>query len=363
MSLPVKSRLVFSSTLRPALHAASLLALAAALPAAAVPLNYYSSAWVQGHIETSYSSPLLGNVSFTLRGPTDSKSSWNNPAGTGQARVDYAIAAGEVSSDPVYNIITNSGGYGFGYSSQAEADGLLLRTKTVSTTVDSLGAPATSPNSRLWSYANASWNQQFLIQATSRRPTGSYGAILVGFTLDGSISVPNNNDWNSGYAYGSGQLSSSFVDLAGVSFSSNFQISASPWGQPWTGSQTSFKKLLFQYGTAFNINLSQWSQAYVNAEADFSHTGSISSIELPFESTLQSGAEQAGLGGASQLYGNVTRSATADDINTNWDFSNNGGGFNLPPSPVPEPSSYALMLGGLAVMVFVVRRRRSQAPG
>ncbi|WP_310386164.1 PEP-CTERM sorting domain-containing protein [Roseateles sp.] len=348
-----KSRLVRpqASYTRP--FAASLLALAAAFPAAAVPLYFSSSGWVQGNIDTSYSSPLLGDVRFTLQGPSDSQYNWNNPLGntsSGLASVNYTIAAGQTSTDPIYNIVTSDGQYGFSYAAQAEADRLRLRTKTTSTTVNALGETASSPNSQLWSYASASWNQQFLIESTPHRPKGSYGAILVGFTLQGTTS-----DMVDGYAYGNGQLRSSFVDLAGVSFSSSFQIGTNSGDPTWTGSRTTYKKLLFQYGTVFNIDLNQWSQAYVNAESDFSHTGYISSIELPFQSMLESGAEQAGLGGTSQIYGNVTYSATADDINTNWDFSNNGGGFN---PPVPEPSSYALMLAGLAAMGFLVRRRR-----
>lgn len=356
-------RPVRSAALRASPLAASLLALAIALPASADPLNYSSSAQVWGNIYTSYSSPLLGDVSFNLQGPSDYKSSWNNPGqgSSGLASVNYAIAAGEVSNDPVYNIVTDNGQYGFAYSGQAEADGLKLRTKSKASTVNTLGETVSSPNSQLSTYAHAQWNQQFLIDATPARPVGSYGAILVGFTLDGSVSAPHLNGNNYGYGYGNGRLQSSFVDRAGVSFSSEFSIYANPWDQEsWTGSKTVYKKLLFQYGTVFNINLYQQSNAYQNGEADFSHTGFISSVELPFEATLQSGAEQAGLGGVSQLYGNVTYSATADAINTNWDFSNNGGGFN---PPVPEPSSYALMLAGMAVMGFLVRRRRNSSLG
>ena len=55
-----------------------------------------------------------------------------------------------------------------------------------------------------------------------------------------------------------------------------------------------------------------------------------------------SGAQEAGLGAAGDLYGQVFNSATPDAQNTNWDFGNNGGGFTL---PVPEPECSRVMAG------------------
>jgi hypothetical protein len=76
---------------------------------------------------------------------------------------------------------------------------------------------------------------------------------------------------------------------------------------------------------------------------------------LPYGATLDSGAQQAGLGSLSDLYGHVTQSATPDAVNTNWDFGNNGGGIT---TPVPEPSSGALMLAGAAAWALALARRR-----
>ena len=95
---------------------------------------------------------------------------------------------------------------------------------------------------------------------------------------------------------------------------------------------------------------------YNNGSADFFNTGQISMIELPLGATLESGAEQAGLGSVGALYGNVFNATTVDDPNTNWDFGNNGGGFN--PPPVPEPASAALFLAGLGALSFLTTRRR-----
>jgi hypothetical protein len=336
--------------------AAMLISLAAATPATAISLPFNAYANVYGYIQTSYSSPLLGDVQFSLGGTQ--VSTYNDGSGnaqtTGVAATTYAINPGAAPGvDPLYDIITNSGQYGFSYSGKAEVAGLKMRSQIASSVVD-IGGPALYPNSSLQAYATAQWSQQFLIGATASRPTGSYGAILVGVTLEGGF--PAGTPDYAAHAYD--QASTSFTDTAGVSYQSSFTLSTYAGDPGWTGSSTAYKKLLFQYGTPFSVSLYQSTYTGNTAAADFFDTGYISSIELPYGATLESGAQQAGLGAPSALYGNVTQSATADAINTNWDFGNNGGGFT---PPVPEPSSGALMLAGAAALAWALGQRRQIA--
>ena len=347
------------SRLRAVSAAAAWAALCCAAPAQASPgLAFSSSAQVSGSINTSYVSPLLGSVSFTLNGPSQYLSNYSGSGSTttGVAAASYTIAAGMGGIDPVYDIVTSSGQYGFAYQGQAETAGLVMHTQIAATTVDASGQLTGSPNSAVQAYAQTSWSQQFYIAEAPSRPKGSYGAILVSYTMDGSFpTLSDPGAYNNASAYG--QASTSFVDSAGVSYQSSFGLSTSAGDPNWTGSNKIYKKLLFQYGTVFSINLWQVASAYTNGSADFFDTGYISSLELPYGATLDSGAQQAGLGSMEALYGSVTYAATIDDINTNWDFGNNGGGFTLP--PVPEPSAWVMLLSGLLGMGRIARHKRA----
>jgi len=320
-------------------------------------LNFSSSAQIWGNVYVSFTSPVLGDGSFTLNGGSDYKGNWTGSGNTstGVASVNYNIPTGPGGLDPIYDLVTNGGQYGMGYSGQAETAGLKLRTQIGSQVVDNTGSlVSNTPNSSISANAYASWNQQFYIGATAARPAGSYGAILVQATLDGNF--PALSDPTIGNsASASLQIGSNFTDTAGVNYNSNFNLYASASDPSWTGTQVAYKKLLFQYGTVFNLGAYQYASSSNNGAANFFNTGRITAIELPFGATLDSGAQQAGLGSLSALYGNVFNAATVDDINTNWDFGNNGGGFT---PPVPEPASAALLLAGLGALSFLTARRR-----
>lgn len=341
---------VFKPFLKPAL-AALLVASAWAPAAQAVPLNFNSYAQVYGWVYTNYSSPYLGDVSFSLQGTSDYQYSSGNMFNV-TAAANYTIAPNHApGTDPVYDIVTSNGAYGFGYNGTAKVSGAGLHAEITSSQVDSAGqAVASTPNSYTYGYAQSSWGQTLYVAPTAQHAAGTYGAILVGFSLDGNLTTSAG-----GYSYADMQLSSSFSDTAGVSYQSTAYLQASSNDASWTGAATTYKKLLFQYGTAFNLNAYLYAYATGNSTADFLHTGKISSIEVPFGAVLESGAEQAGLGSPASLYGVVFNSATLDDPNTNWDFGNNGGGFT-PNVPVPEPTTWALFAGGLS-MLFIARRR------
>lgn len=323
--------------------------------ASAAQLSYSASSAVSGTLHSEYLSPYLGPISFDINGSADYQY-WDlsNPAPLASA--SFIVAPGQTSGvDPVYDIVTGNGAYGFSYTGTAQVSGTGLHAQITTAQVDAgMNPVANTPNTSVTAYASSSWQQQFYIAPTADRPQGSYGAILVGLTLDGGF--PNTIDgWGNAqlYAY------TSFVDSSGVNYSSNFGISTWTGDPNWTGQSTGFKKLLFQYGTVFSLSSYLWTNSSGNATTDFLNTGKISSIEIPFGAVLDTGASQAGLGSLNALYGVVFNSPTADDQNTNWDFNNGGGGFT-PKVPVPEPASWAMLALGLALLLW---RRHGWATG
>lgn len=327
-------------------------------------LTYTSLAYVDGTLNSSYNSTLLGYTNLNIQLGSSSAS------GSDVASVNTTVPAVALSNDPIYNIVTSNGQYGFSYNGTAQVQGTQLKTKLVSSVANSNGdLVEQADNTSLSTRSMAGWSQGFYIGADANHLAGSYGAMLVGITLDGNfpaLSDPLISN-NSGAHL---LASSSFTDTAGVSYSSHFNIFANE--STWTGSETAYKKLLFQYGTPFEVSLDQWFSTYnppvldanskwygvdENGNADFSNTGLISSIELPYGTTLLTGAQLAGLGNLNSLFGNVTNSATLNSINTTWDFGNNGGGF-LPPSQVPVPAT-AWLFGSAFAGLIGLRRRKS----
>jgi hypothetical protein len=345
----------FRDAARP-LAAALLLAGLAWNHAQATPaLGVYSNAQVWGYVNTQYSSPLLGDISFTINGPTGYTYS-NDGTPTPVATASYTIAPGFGGTDPVYDIVTSSGQYGFGYSGQAQADGLRLRTQMSTSTVDASGLTVPyAQNSNVYGYSYASWSQDMYIGATSARTTGSYGAILVGITLDGQFNAAGSPALLN-YGWSELGAQTSFNDVNGGTFQNSYYLTVDSNDPTWTGSITLYKKILFQFGTPFSLQLFQYAESSTNGDTDFFHTGRVSYIEIPFGAALESGAQQAGVGSLEDLYGTVVTSPTADDPNTNWDFGNGGGGFT---PPVPEMSRPGMLAAGLAALVWLSRRRRA----
>ena len=316
-------------------------------------LSYWNYAEVWGSVQTSYTSPYLGTISFSVNGP-DVNQYWDPSNPNSMATASFNIAPSQAPGiDPVYDIVTSGGAYGFGYSGTAYVSGASLHAQLSTSQVDSASNPVPStPASYVTANAEVYADQQMYIAASATHPAGTYGAILVGTTLDGPAPTSDNSSYAQLYT------NSSFTDTAGVNYQSSFTVFTYSGNPSWTGTSTVYKKLLFQYGTVFDVSNELWLYSTGNGNVNFLNTGKISSIELPLGATLDTGASQAGLGSQSQLYGIVFNATTADDPNTNWDFGNNGGGFT-PSVPVPEPSMGLLWLAGLAVVAWKLRRGRA----
>lgn len=327
-------------------------------------LSFSSYSQVYGYASAQVNSPLLGTVNVQASGPYD----YRGTNDTGPATSTWAIPMGQSGGgggggggDLAYDIITNYGQYGYGYDGQAQALGNQLKTKisTSSTDIDSLN-PNPSYTS-IWAYAQASYSDQWLITALSSKGR-KYGAIVVTAQLDGTMPALPSGQTNSASAYLS--ANSSFTDISGVNYNSSFSINAYNGGYSVPGSNASYdwsvpgtvtiqKKLLFQYGTPFNLGMTLQAYSSANGEADFFNTAKITEVEIPFDTELSTGSS----GFTGFTLGNLRSASTLDDPNTNWDFGNGGGGI-IP--GIPEPETYALMLAGLGLIGAVARRRKQK---
>lgn len=324
--------------------------------ASPVLLNYSSYSQVYGWLTFQPNSPYLP-PNYTVSAQITSA----YEQGNGIATASWAMPAGEITSDLIYNAATSSGQYSYSYQGQAQVLGNQLKASVSASSNDFYGGNPSSTN--VQGVAYASYNDQWYIAPNSKHAAGTYGAIVVTAKLDGSFPAQASGaPWNSASAYLNS--STSFTDSSGVNYNSNFQVSADPNGASvsggnwtpgdWTtqNSITVSKKLLFQYGTVFNFQMYLYANAYTNGGADFFNTAKITDVLLPFESVLETGSLQSGVAGVT--FGAVRNSTSLSDPNTNWDFGNGGG----PIVPVPEPESYAMLLAGLGLVGFMAKRRK-----
>ena len=322
---------------------------------AAPELSYWTSAYAYGSVQSTYTSEDLGSTTLRIDHPGASTSTIDE-----LASANWNIPAHKISGDSIYNAVTNNGQYGYSYSARAQVLGNQLKAAvaTSSTDLEWQNPNRTSINAS----AYASLSDQWLIAPTARHAAGSFGAALVTIKLDGSFPTPADS-YNSASAWLS--ASTSFTDTAGVGYESRFEINANPYGyytsgmDSWVsrdgstpGTLSLTKKLLFQYGTPFNLNMSLNTWSSNNGQADFFDTGEIAGVFLPRDAQLQTGSLQIGIGG--MVFGNIANATSYDDPNTIWDFGNNGGAI-VP--GVPEPEAYAMLLAGLGLMGVIARRR------
>jgi len=325
-------------------------------------LSFYNWAQVQGYIDLSLTSPLLGGAtSFRINGPqtyvydgTVASANWDIPAG-----------AYSPTPDLLYDAITYYGQYGYSYAGQARAFGNQLGASITTTSTD-INWETPNPNgSSLYAYGYAGYSDQWLVTNRAGR-SRAFGAVVVTAQLHGSFPEPAPGSANSAAAWLS--ANTSFTDTNGVNYRSDFSISASPgsyytsgspsytsydWSTP--GVVTIKKKLLFQYGTPFNLGMTLQAYSSANGAADFFNTAKITEVELPYDVDFYTGSGDSGLAGVT--LGSLRYATTLDDPNTNWDFGN-GGGAIVP--GVPEPETYAMLLAGLGLLSLVTRRRARQ---
>jgi hypothetical protein len=322
-------------------------------------LSFYNWAQMQGYIDLRVDSPKLGGeTSFRINGPQAYVYD-----GT-VASANWSIPAGAAPGDLLYDAITSYGQYGYSYAGQARAFGNQLGASIKTTSTD-VNWETPNPNgSSLYAYGYAGYSDQWLITNGAGR-TRNYGAIVVTAQLHGSFPAPAEGSYNSGAAWLS--ANTSFTDRAGVNYNSSFSISASPGsyytsGSPsWTsynwstpGVVTIKKKLLFQYGTPFNLGMTLQAYSSANGEADFFNTAKITEVELPVDVEFYTGSGDSGLAGVT--LGNLRRATTLDDPNTNWNGDFGTGGGAIVPG-IPEPETYAMLLAGLGLLGLVARRR------
>jgi len=165
--------------------------------------------------------------------------------------------------------------------------------------------------------ANGSWNIYSLIPGWTANPAVEIRDNVAGTAKDGSNYAELDANVN-------GSITQSFATVAGAEYTLSF------WYSNRTNTAVATNGLSFSFGNGWiaapglavnNSGDNQWSQV------NYSFVASSGTTALSFMAT-----------GSSDSYG------------TSLD--------NVSVAAVPEPSTYALMFGGLAAIGFIARRRR-----
>lgn len=304
-------------------------------------LSYQSSSSVVGTLELYVRGDMGDYAMYSYNVPGD------NVAGNALASASFNLPANTTDPETDLGPITSNGQFGFSLNGQTKVTGTKMQGSLISQILDANGNPTSAQQDttfRSWTYSR--FTDQWLINADANHAAGTYGAVILGIHLDAKPASGAPSGTINTYYGGQLFAKSSFADpaLDPTSDHSDYVgITGSSTEASWTGSGTAYKKILFKYGTPFSLTMQLNGIGFENTALELS--GRIDSVELPYGTTLLTGAQQSGLAGVD--YGTVFNAASLNDQNTNWDFANNGGGFT---PAVPEPATYALLIGGLAVV-------------
>lgn len=224
--------------------------------------------------------------------------------------------------------------------------------------------------------ANLSYQQSFdslAASGTSSMLPAGWAFLETGTNANASYAAGTGSD-NAGnvYSFGSagsseralgGLLSGSVTPVFGASFTNQASraidsLAISYTGEQWRlGAANRADRLQFQYSTdASSLNTGSWTSVSALDFSSIVTTGSARALNGNSNSAAVSGS----LSGLSLAQGATVwlrwtdfNASGADDGLAVDNFS-----LNATLAPVPEPSSYALLLAGLGAIGFVARRRR-----
>lgn len=218
----------------------------------------------------------------------------------------------------------------------------------------------TQLSNNAWLYGSSRWEELYYIGGGS----GS-GVLTPTYHIDGTLGP------GTGVSTGSASFSWLQRDFAGhvvLGISASYDLASDSWSksvfntstQQWQYSNGSGSLVLnenlsaaisFDYNQAFYVDSQLWTQVSQNGLVDFENTVTLSQLTLPAGARLyvSSGTDYSGTAhflGSGGVLCNDQSCATG------------GGGGGTP--PVPEPASWALWLGGVALLAAWRQRSRER---